>query len=70
MNHYIISDQSGNQAVDGGRDLALARKQAQSLADRWHGPAYLRANGADEDDFESFEPGGLRSNKAGWGVAV
>jgi hypothetical protein len=56
MATYMITDEQGNQAVDGMQDASRARKQAQSLANRWNGPAYLYESGAAEDDFEEFLP--------------
>ena len=56
MANYMITDQHGNQAVDGMQDESRARKQAQALANRWNAPAYLYESGASEDDFEEFLP--------------
>ena len=52
---YRITDDSGNQAIDAGSDLGLARQLAQSYADRWNAPAYLYEHGH-EMQFDTFDP--------------
>lgn len=63
MENYRITDVSGNQVVDGGCDEREARRQAQSLADRWHGSSYLYA--PESSDSEEFTPRLSTSSEAG-----
>jgi hypothetical protein len=55
MTKYRITDTTGNQAIDAGSDIAAARVQAQSYADKWGTESYLCESGAAGDDFETFE---------------
>jgi len=55
---YRISDTTGSTVLDGGTDLQLARRAAQSHANRTGLTTYLYEQEAPEDDYESFQPAG------------